>query len=176
MSKVPSCLFDSISTDMFLNCLLSDRLCCDLGEMHCVNVVIALYNDRRRYLPQDRLHFFFQLSAINLIARDLPANYRLVVKEHLLAIGRRPKNFYQQIADLKNVLIADCIEPGVEYIKNAKATACLAGTAGWEASINGKPVISFSKNNIYNFLDHVYEVKNYSNLSNIIFSIFNSYN
>ena len=126
--------------------------------------------------PEIALHgvaqdFFFQLSAINLIARDLPANYRLVVKEHLLAIGRRPKNFYQQIADLKNVLIAECTESGIQYIDKAKATACLTGTAGWETAIKGKPVISFSKNNIYNFLNHVFEVKDFSNLSSIISSV-----
>lgn len=123
--------------------------------------------------PEIALHgiaqdFFFQLSAINLIARDLPANYRLVVKEHLLAIGRRPKNFYQQIADLKNVLIAECTESGIQYIDRAKATACLTGTAGWETAIKGKPVISFSKNNVYNFLNHVFEVKDLSNLNSII--------
>ena len=27
--------------------------------------------------------FFFQLSAINMLSRDLPANFKVVVKEHL---------------------------------------------------------------------------------------------
>ena len=95
--------------------------------------------------------FFFQLSAINLIARDLPANYRIIVKEHLLAIGRRPTNFYGQIRSLKNVLIADPTEHGVDYVKRSVVVAGLTGTSSWEAAVMGIPVISFSKNNAYNF-------------------------
>lgn len=123
--------------------------------------------------PEVALHgiakdFFFQLSSINMIARDLPANYRLVVKEHLLAIGRRPKDFYDQIRDLKNVLIADPLDMGIDYIKGSKAVACVTGTAGWEAVVMGIPVISFSKNNVYNFLDHVFHVSYPDETSTII--------
>ena len=28
--------------------------------------------------------FFFQLTAINVLARDLPADYTIIVKEHLI--------------------------------------------------------------------------------------------
>ena len=49
------------------------------------------------------LTFFFQLSAINILSRDIPSNFRIVVKEPVLAIGRRPKQFYEQILSLKNV-------------------------------------------------------------------------
>ena len=38
---------------------------------------------------------FLQLTAINVLARDLPADYIIVVKEHLSALGRRPKDFYK---------------------------------------------------------------------------------
>ena len=69
--------------------------------------------------PEIALHgiandFFFQLSAINIISRDLPSNYRLIVKEHLLAVGRRPDQFYEQIKSLNNVLIA--IMPSIALI------------------------------------------------------------
>ena len=115
--------------------------------------------------PETSLHgvsqdFFFQLSAINMLSRDLPANYKIIVKEHLPAIGRRPKDFYLQILELKNVEMADPIDFGIEYIKNSSAVAVLTGTAGWEAAAMGIPVISFSKNNSYNFLDHVFYVDN----------------
>ena len=32
-----------------------------------------------------------------MIARDLPADVKLVVKEHIPALGRRPRDFYHQI-------------------------------------------------------------------------------
>ena len=126
--------------------------------------------------PEVALHgiaddFFFQLSAINLIARDLPADYILVVKEHILAFGRRPKDFYTQITDLKNVFLADANELGLEYVKNCKAVACITGTSAWEAVVMGIPVISFSKNNIWNFLNHVYYINKFENLRNVFLSI-----
>ena len=88
---------------------------------------------------------FFQLTAINILSRDLPSDYRIIVKEHLLSIGRRPNQFYDQITSLKNVLIADPLDLGLEYIKNAKLIACITGTAGWEAAAMGVPVLSFFK-------------------------------
>ncbi len=123
--------------------------------------------------PETSLHgiaydFFFQLAAIQMISRDLPANFKLVVKEHLPAIGRRPKDFYKQIIELKNVLIADPLEYGISYINHSSAVALVTGTAGWEASAIGVPVISFSKYNTYNFLDHVYYVNNPDETASII--------
>ena len=123
--------------------------------------------------PEISLHgiasdFFFQLSAIQMLARDLPVNLRLVVKEHLPAVGRRPKDFYNQLIELKNVLIADTLEPGISYITKSKAVAIITGTAGWEAAAMGIPVISFSKYNSYNFLNHVFYVKD----NNKIFTIY----
>ena len=112
--------------------------------------------------------FFFQLSAINLISRDLPVNFKIIVKEHLYSIGRRPTNFYDQIKSLKNVLIADPTEHGLDYVKKATAVAGLTGTASWEAAAMGIPVISFSKNNAYNFLDHVFFIKENDLTKNIL--------
>ncbi len=123
--------------------------------------------------PEVALHgiatdFFFQLSAINILSRDIPSNYKIIVKEPLLAIGRRPNQFYDQIMSLKNVMMADPLEVGLDYVKNAKIVACITGTSAWEAAVLGIPVLSFSKNNIINFLDHVYYVSNFYNSHKLI--------
>ena len=93
-----------------------------------------------------------------MLSRDLPADYKILVKEHLFAIGRRPNNFYNQIKELKNVLMADPLEYGIN-LNNASAVLVVVGTSGWEAAAMGIPVISFTKHNSYNFLDHVFTVK-----------------
>lgn len=126
--------------------------------------------------PEIALHgiardYFFQLSALNLLSRDLPSDHYIIVKEHLLAIGRRPRDFYKQISALNNVLFADPLENGISYIKNARAVACLTGTAGWEASALGVPVVTFSKNNAFNFLNHVFYVSDTNKLSQILLKI-----
>ena len=128
--------------------------------------------------PEVALHgiaddFFFQLSAINIVSRDLPSNYKLIVKEHLLSIGRRPEQFYEQINSLKNVLIADPLDLGLDYIKHSKILACITGTAAWEAAVMGIPVISFSKNNIINKVNHVYYTSNFSETDKLILKIIN---
>jgi len=86
----------------------------------------------------------------------------------LPAIGRRPKDFYMQILELKNVEMANPLDLGIEYIKKSAAVAIITGTAGWEAAAMGIPVISFSKNNAYNFLDHVFYVDNPDDTSKIL--------
>ena len=122
--------------------------------------------------PEEAIHgtakdFFFQLSALNILARDLPADYRIVVKEHLLALGRRPIDFYRQISQHKNIIFADPKERGLDLIKKCKAVACITGSSAWEATVMGVPVISFSKYNEFNILNHVFIVDNFTSLRDI---------
>lgn len=99
--------------------------------------------------------YFYQLSAIISLARDLPVGVVLVVKEHLPAAGRRPDAFHEQIRLLKNVVFADVRESGLELARNAHAVATINGTVGQEAAVMGKPVITFGRRNLYNILPHV---------------------
>lgn len=99
--------------------------------------------------------YFNQLAAIGSIARDLPAGALVAVKETLMAVGRRPRDFYRQIKDLKNAVFLDATERGLDVIQACRAVATITGTAGFEAAVQGKPVIAFGRHNIYNFLPHV---------------------
>jgi hypothetical protein len=102
--------------------------------------------------------YFFQLTAIISIARDLPAGVVLAVKEHIPAIGRRPERFYEQINELKNVILMNPGESGLEIIQQADMVVVITGTAGQEAAVRGTPVISFGRHNLYNVLPHVFVV------------------
>jgi len=99
--------------------------------------------------------YFFQLSTIAALSRDLPAGVKLAVKETYEAIGRRPTDFYHQIAEFKNVVILDMMELGLEVVRRADAVATITGTGGFEAAVLGTPVITFGRHNQYNFLPHV---------------------
>jgi len=99
--------------------------------------------------------YLVQLSAIVSLSRDLPAGYRLVVKEHLGAVGRRPRNFYDQIMELKNVIFMEMFELGKDIVQKAEIVATISGSAGLEAAVMGKPVIVFGRHNGYEFLPHV---------------------
>jgi hypothetical protein len=108
--------------------------------------------------------YFYQHALIAAVSRDLPAGVYLAVKEALGAVGRRPDCFYEQIADLKNVVWLDCWELGFECARKADAVVTICGTVGLEAVANGTPVIAFGQHNIYNFLPSVRVVTEESRL------------
>jgi len=112
--------------------------------------------------------FFFQHAAIAALSRDLPAGVRLVIKDTYEALGRRPTDFYAQLADLKNVTLLDPMELGLRVVEKAQAVATICSTVGFEAAVMGKPVIVFGRHNIYDFLPHVHLVRDLGNLKETI--------
>jgi len=99
--------------------------------------------------------YFYQQSAIISLSRDLPSDTVLAVKEHIPAMNRRPKQFYDQLRLLKNVVLIDPKEDGLTLVKGARGVATINGTVGQEAAVLGIPVLSFGRRNLYNILDHV---------------------
>jgi hypothetical protein len=131
-------------------------------------VFFPLHTEPETALQGMSAEFMFQLEAIAAIARDLPAGVTLVVKEAYHALGRRPRDFHRQILSFKNVVLLDTMEFGLDVVKEAAVTATITGTAGYEAAILGKPVITFGQHNIYGFLDHVHVVSDLSDLRPIL--------
>lgn len=113
--------------------------------------------------PEMSLHWmspecFIQIEAIARLARDLPADTLLVVKETIYGFGRRPRDFYEQLRAFKNVVVIDAFERGIEVMQASVAVATMTGSGGLEAALTGKPVILFGRHNYYDFLDHVRKV------------------
>ncbi|MBL8661398.1 MAG: hypothetical protein JNM29_01175 [Candidatus Odyssella sp.] len=108
--------------------------------------------------------FFFQLAAIAALARDLPAGTLLAVKEHLAAIGRRPTEFIDQIASFKNVVLIRADEHGQSVVRRARAVATITSSAGFEAAVLGKPVVTFGRHNVFGFLPHVRMVRDFADV------------
>ncbi len=118
-------------------------------------VYYPLHTEPETALQAFSPEYFYQLSCIAALSRDLPAGVRLAVKETYAGVGRRPTDFYAQIREFKNVVMIKMMELGPEVIRRADAVATITGTGGFEAAVMGKPVISFGRHNIYNFLAHV---------------------
>jgi capsule polysaccharide modification protein KpsS len=118
-------------------------------------VFYPLHTEPEKSLQGLSPEYFFQLETIAAIARDLPVNVKLVVKEHLFGLGRRPRDFYDQICEFKNVILLDINEYGIEVVHNAKVVVTISSTAGLEACYFEKPVITFGSHNLYNFMDNV---------------------
>jgi len=115
--------------------------------------------------------YFYQHAAIAAVSRDLPAGILLAVREHTLALGRRPSGFYRALRDLKNVVLLDLSWSGIDVVRNAEAVVTIRGSSGHEAAMMGKPVITFGRNNTYNFLPHVHVIKDESALKGVLADI-----
>lgn len=135
-------------------------------------VFFPLATEPETSLQQFSPEFFFQHAAIAALSRDLPAGVKLVVKETNVGAGRRPADFYEQVAELKNVVWMDIREPGFAVAKKASAVAIITGSTGFEAAVVGTPVISFGAHNMYNMLPHVFHLTDLARTGEIVRKIF----
>lgn len=163
--------YDSRSTIAYLwrrrrqSRLMTGPRCVRLSELDGKRFVyFPLATEPEMTLQGISPEYFFQLESIAAIARDLPADVLLVVKEHHPACGARADIFFEQLWAFKNLRILDMREPGLEVIRKAAVTITIAGSSGFEAAAMGKPVIQFGRNNIFGFLPHVRTVTDIAHL------------
>lgn len=117
--------------------------------------------------------YLMQVNAITALARELPAGVTLAVKEAFSMIGRRTPAFYEQILEHKNVTFLRTDELGLDCVKQSIGVATISGSAGLEACVSGRPVVSFGRHNIYNGLEGVSVVKDEATLYPILKRICN---
>lgn len=89
-----------------------------------------------------------QLQIIEALAKSVPHDWKVVVKEHpgTLLWRVRPKSFYDEIKSYPNVLLIPTETNSNYVISNAQLVVTIIGTTGWEAVIRGIPVIDFEEN------------------------------
>ena len=86
------------------------------------------------------IYYCDQLNTIKNIAFSLPFPYKLCVKEHLAAIGTRPKEFYEKLKKIPNVVLVSPYENVESIVRNSSGVITLTSTVGLEAALAGKPV------------------------------------
>ncbi len=104
-----------------------------------------------------------QLNTIRNVARCLPADTFLYVKEHKSALGRHGLRFYRELRTIHNVrLIAhDADTPAL--IRHSRGVIILSSTVGWEAVLLNRPVYLLGKV-FYQGLEGVVPVSNFGEL------------
>lgn len=85
-----------------------------------------------------------QPSIIANIARSLPLGMRLYVKEHVPMLGLRAVNYYDPLRLIPNVRLVDPYLSSLDLIQRSQLVLTITGTAGFEAALLGRPVITFS--------------------------------
>lgn len=107
-------------------------------------------------------------AILQQMALSMPADHRLVVKEHATNIGNRDMGFYEDLARLPNVVLADYRIPGLQLAGRATAVATVSGTVGVEATLMGKPVVIFAEHVEYGFLANIATVTAMRDLPQIL--------
>jgi len=84
-----------------------------------------------------------QIEVIRHISKSLPVHFKLYVREHRAMENFRPRAFYEE---LKKIPVVKLIAPEVDLfdiVEKAKLVTVITSTVGWEATLMGKPVITF---------------------------------
>ena len=133
-------------------------------------VFFPLHVSPERYVDISAPFFANQLEVIKNIAKSLPVDYTLYVKEHFAMVTRywREIPFYKEILALPNV---ELIHPSVsseEIIKKSSLVITITGTAGLQAAFYGKPSIIMAHVIYLEFLPFMYRIKNLEELPDTI--------
>jgi len=117
-----------------------------------------------------------QIATVEYISKALPLNYKLYVKEHKVAVGKREGllSYYEKLRRLPNVVLVHPFADSHEVIKHADLVIVISGTVGWEALLYGKPVITLG-NVFYNNSGLVYKVSDLGELKKAICHLSKNY-
>ena len=124
------------------------------------NYIFGNYDAKQRYLyfplvsqpesvTQVRENMWInQLSIIETLAKSVPHNWKVYVKEHPYNPGYRvrPPSFYKEIQSYPNVELLPMDIDSHEIMRNSQMVVVVSGTSGWEAVLlHDKPVIHFAR-------------------------------
>ena len=128
-----------------------------------------LHMEPERTLLIEAPYFVNQIDVIENIAKSLPVDYFLVVKEHPLMKKRmwRPTSFYKQIMDLPNVVLVHPDVTNEELFKKCSIVTTITGTGGLHAAFFNKPSIIFG-DVVYSNLSSIFKVNSLEELPLLI--------
>ncbi len=127
--------------------------------------------------------FVNQYLMIDLLAKSLPDDWFLYVKEHptqftksqfFRAQSGRTKELYDDILALPNVSLVPMDTDSFDLIDHAKAVATVTGTVGWEAILRGKPALIFGYP-WYRGCEGTFQIHTHHNCINVIEKISDGY-
>tara|TARA_B100000401_G_scaffold438315_1_gene386365 strand:- start:1270 stop:2724 length:1455 start_codon:yes stop_codon:yes gene_type:complete len=111
--------------------------------------------------------YYDTLSIIKSISRELPLNYKLVVREHPSMAGKNSLKIYNQLKNIHNVHLMSYRYPSLECIKNAEAVITITGSTGLESISLGKKTLLLGKA-IYSIIDSVFKINNFEEIYDVI--------
>jgi len=113
-------------------------------------IFFALQQEPERSLLISAPDYIDQVENINFIAKSMPKNYHLVVKEHPTqgppTRDWRPKSDYKKMMNTPNVTMIHPSVPADKIMKKSKLIISVSGTVALESTFFGIPSITFADN------------------------------
>jgi capsule polysaccharide export protein KpsC/LpsZ len=126
-----------------------DALCRPLQPEQDYVFLALHYQPERATVPLGGV-FGDQTLIVDMLAKTLPKDWKLYVKEHpwqLQPFGwgemQRTQEFYDTIAGYPNVVLVSRDVETSELVSGSKAVATVTGSVGWDALCSGIPVLVF---------------------------------
>ena len=128
-------------------------------------VFFPMHYEPERTLSTDAPFFTNQLETITSIAKSLPIEFKLVVKEHpvMKTLGWRKISYYKELLDLPNVVLVHPSMTPESLYKKCSLVITTTGTAGFEAAFYNKPTIVLA-DVIYSELSSIHRLKSIEEL------------
>lgn len=108
-----------------------------------------------------------QVHVIKQIARSLPMHYKIYVKDHPRMVGFRKRSYYKELKKIPNLKLVDPKVKSPGLMKHSKLVTVITGSAGWEALMLKKPVVSLG-GVFFNKLSMTKRCDSYEKLSDVI--------
>lgn len=86
-----------------------------------------------------------QLNTIKLLSANLPAGFKLLVREHRYNVGRRSSRYYRELLKLPGVVLLNAFDDQYKYLRHAKLVVTVNGTSGFEGIMLDRPVMTLDR-------------------------------
>ena len=132
-------------------------------------VYFPIHIEMERSLLLGAPYYVNQIEVIKSVAKSIPINFKLYVKEHPGQVSRgwRSKQEYKEITDIPNVVLIHPNFPKEKLYRKCSLVFSIAGTAGFEAACYGKSTITLVDLN-YSVLPSVNTLRNFEELPKLI--------
>ena len=119
-------------------------------DMSVPYIFVALQCEPERQTCPTGDVFGHQYLMVDLLSKLVPDGWRIYVKEHVsqfkdyqAAERSKSSDFYDRMAAKHNVELVPLSYTSFELMDNAKASATVSGSVGWESVARGKPALLF---------------------------------
>jgi len=97
---------------------------------------------------------YFERDLVRFVAKELPADFVVAVKENPNMVGLRPFSYYEELKEIPNVRLIDPTVPSKRLIRQSRGVTGISGTALLEAAVLGKPTHCFGHPEFEAVLDY----------------------